>query len=304
MPPLNSIMTNKIKVKKSKTKKSFIFNVFFKGYVPFMFSGFLVLAIVFCILDFGLGYDEQTLDHYASIVFPSYCAICLLLLATLPLLKVKQAKIDLRNYDFSHHNPEECQLSFKSCIPLEKIYCIAGPFDDDETVDFRGAEVDRYMEQINKENIVSVELLDKDFDFHQFGVIDVTDKNNLFQIKKEKNGNSLEITLNAVNSVEFTNEGITANGVFYPYDKVKAEFNAFCHSYIDVMWHFDNCICADVTFSLGSDELYTNFALSGNILAIADKFNIEIENRNIADYIISNPERAFKQLALKGKITL
>ena len=270
-----------------------------------MLSGFLVLAVVFCILDFGLGFDEQTLDHYASIIFPPYVVLCLLLIATLPLLKIKQAKIDLKNYDFSYPDPEECQLSFKSCIPLEKIYSIAGPFDADETVTLRGEEVDKYMEQIHRENVISVELIGKDFDFQQFSVIDPTDKNNLFEIKKEMKGdNGFEITLSSVHSVEFTKEGIWANGLFYPYDKVKAVFSAFCHSYIDVMWHFNNCVCADVTFFLGEDKLITNFALSGNILAIADRFNIEIENRNVADYIVNNPEQAFKQLALKGKITL
>lgn len=288
-------MNKKIKVKKNK--KSFLHNLIYRFYLPFTLGGMLIIVIVFLVLAYGFKWNDDTLDYYASIIVPSYCALILLLLAFLPLCRVKQAKISLQNYDFSHCPVEDCKLSYSNRVLTEKLYCSASPFDTDEAVTLKGEETDAYLEQFVNENVYSVEIINVD-EFQPFAVIDCTEENNLFEIKKTTDGKGgLEVTLSAIHTVEFSEEGITANGLFSPYEKVKALFYAY--------FIMDTGINAFINFYLCDEEdIIASFALGGNILAVADRFGIEIENRETADYIMRNPEKASRQLALKNKIKL
>lgn len=290
-----NVMNKIIKVKKNE--KSFLHKLIYRFFLPFTLGGMLIIVIVFLVLAYGFKWDDDVLDYYACIIVPSFIALILLLLAFLPLCRVKQAKISLQNYDFSYCPVEDCKLSYSNRVLSEKLFCSASPFDTDDIVTLKGEEVDAYLEQFCNENVYSVEIFNRD-EFQPFEVIDYTEENYIYEIKKTTDGKGgLEITLSAVHTVEFHEDGITANSLFYPYEKVKALFYAY--------FSVDKGVNAAINFYLSEEQgIIASFALSGNILAIADKFNIEIENRNIADYIISNPERAFKQLALKGKIIL
>lgn len=283
-----NVMNKIIKVKKNE--KSFLHKLIYRFFLPFTLGGMLIIVIVFLVLAYGFKWDDDVLDYYAGIIVPSFIALILLLLAFLPLCRVKQAKISLQNYDFSYCPVEDCKLSYSNRVLSEKLFCSASPFDTDEIVTLKGEEVDAYLEQFCNENVYSVEIFNRD-EFQPFEVIDY-----VYEIKKTTDGKGgIEVTLSAVHTVEFHEDGITANGLFYPYEKVKALFYAY--------FSVDKGVNAAINFYLSEEEdIIASFALSGKILAVADRFGIEIEDRATADYVMRNPEKAFKKLAFWNRI--
>lgn len=220
-------------------------------------------------------------------------ALCFILL---PVLRVKQAKLDIANYDFTPVTPDECEGTFENVLPIERYYFDAAPFDEDEKITLNGGEaLGEYLAQYDLNGYKGMEFLGRTGEFTPFYLFDFSanENNTAFVAEKKMMENGqLQMTLYAAYSLSFTPEGITANGKSYSYSEVKAMCDAM----------FTGFASSARIFILLGEDMNASFAIGGKIMALLDKYGVRLENREVADYIMNDPPRAFRQIALQTKL--
>ncbi|MGN0818344.1 MAG: hypothetical protein ACI4L9_05175, partial [Candidatus Coproplasma sp.] len=183
-------------------------------------------------------------------------------------------------------------------IPLFRYYFTPSPFDDNESVTLHGKQAEEeYFKQFltRPENYLGMEQLGENYAFTPFFLVNSDESLQIFIAEKEIVDENLTVTEYVVFELTFTREGILANGRTFEYDKVSARAD----------WLYTDETGASVRVLIKlSEELTASFAIGGRIAAIIDKYGIEVENREIFDYIMRDHANAFIQIAVKNKIML
>jgi hypothetical protein len=207
--------------------------------------------------------------------------------------------LDIKNYDFSPYTPTDSDEKFNFSSPMERYYFTLSPFDEEESVTLTGSKaISNYFKQFTRERFLGVEYLGETGEFVPFFISDFTAKkwdtgeNSVYTMTKKIEGDRLIVTATAVFDLTFEKDGVKVGDKYYDYSHVLARADA----------QFTGYSSAARIYMLCSDELMASFAIGGRIVSLLKKHKISLENNKLIDYIMSNPNNAFKQIALHKKL--
>jgi hypothetical protein len=210
-------------------------------------------------------------------------------------MRAKQAKCDIKNYDFTPYTPGDGEEKFSFSSPMEKYYFTASPFDENESITLTGGKaIVEYFRQFTPDRFLGVEYLGETGEFVPFFISDFTGKdwntgdNSVYTMTKTIDGDRLLLTVTAEYSLSFSGDGVTVGEKHFNYSDVLARADA----------QFTGYSSAARIYMLCSDELMASFAIGGRIVSVLKKYKINLENNGLIDYIMSNPDNAFRQIAM------
>lgn len=254
-----------------------------------------LIIIVFIIL----GATNSLSDEILSISAVSAAAAVLIVslsiaFVLLPFLRVKQAETDFASYDFSPYEADS-EITFEALVPTEKYYFDGEPFDESERITLRGGrELYAYSEQAAHGNCMGIELLRNEADINGFFLTDLTDdqSSTQFVIDKNTDENFTSFTVSEAYSVTFRDDCAAVNGINFDYGDVSATVEA-CMSYYSVRI---------ILYMFFGKNLVAGFTIGGKIASAIEKFGINVTNREVYEYIMRDPMRAFRQTALQQRL--
>jgi hypothetical protein len=195
--------------------------------------------------------------------------------------------------------PTDEEEKFNYSSPMERYYFTLSPFDEAESVTLTGGKaIVEYFKQFTPERFLGVEYLGKTGEFVPFFISDFTSKewntgdNSVYTMTKTIDGDKLILTVTAEYNLSFASDGITVGEKHFDYSNVLARADA----------QFTGFSSAARIYMLCSDELMASFALGGRIVSLLKKYKISMENYSLIDYIMANPDYAFRQIALHKRL--
>ncbi|MDE6691720.1 MAG: hypothetical protein K2K04_07095 [Clostridia bacterium] len=230
--------------------------------------------------------------YFGLLLVVSYSII----LVVIPLCRAKQAMLDLENHDFSHYTPKDTE-TFSHVSQTEKYYFTPSPFDDDEgVIEFSsGKAADDYFSQFAPERLTCVEELRSSGEYIPFTVFDFNDEYFNGTVEKRNEGEYVTVTVTEKPEITFAPDGVHLGEKIFAYEECEAYvFAEFVQAYARTS--------VSVNIVLG-DDCAASFAFGTRIMSIIDKHKITVKDRELADFILSDPERAFRLLGLKRKIS-
>lgn len=287
-------MAENFKFKGKKKVKTWLRKAMLYGVLP----AYLSILVVCGAFMFGFSLSSLP-DRTVNIVF--YVSLSLLAAGTIlvavliPVCRVKQAMLDLKNYDFSPYAPKETE-TFSDCVQSEKYYFAPSHFDDDEgTIELsNGKAVFDYFEQFTPERLKMVEPLQDGGAFTPFYIFDLGKTYFQGSVEKRREGEYVTVTVTEKPEITFTQDGVHLGEEIFPYETCEAFVSA---GFIQPYARFS----ANVTIVL-SEECAAVFTFGTRIISIIDSHKIHVQNRDIADLILADPKKAFKRLGLRGKL--
>lgn len=262
------------------------------AYFAFLAVAFAtIFTIVSCNLP-EIVYEIAAILFIALLLVVSYSII----LVVIPLCRAKQAMLDLKDYDFSPYTPEETE-TFSQTVRTEKYYFTPSPFDDDEgVIELKSGEAaEDYFSQFSIDRLQCFEELHANGELVPFNVFDIT--NDYFEgtVEKRREGEYITVTVTEKPTVTFAPDGIHLGEKIFAYEQCEAHIFA---EFVNLYTH------ASVSVNIVlSDDCAASFAFGTRIMSIIDKHKITVKDRELADFILADPERAFRLIGLKRKIS-
>lgn len=289
-------MAKNFEIKRKKKIKSWLSKTLLYKVLP-AYLAFLAVSggTVLTLSAFNLPQIVYEIIVFAFVALLIVAALLIILLI-IPLCRVKQAMLDFKNYDFSPYAPKETE-TFSYTLQTEKYYFTPSPFDDDEGIIelSSGKAADDYFSQFTPERLKRVEELRAEGEFIPFNVFDFNDEYFNGSAEKRNEGEYVTVTVTEKPEITFADDGVHIGEKIFTYDRCEAYiFAEFVQPYASVS------VSATIILS---DEYAASFAFGTRITGIIDKHEIAVQNRELADFILSDPERAFRILGLKGKIS-
>lgn len=229
--------------------------------------------------------DENALNIYYICLILVFCFGNLIYaFALLPALRKKYGieslkKIDLSPYDATDREVYEYTYT-------EIFHLLAEPFDEEETLILDNSSAQTFYEDMAKRLI----CWETDIDGFQSFTLRIDDDNELrnitYEINKKISGDRLEVTVKTRAELAFTPDGLEIAGKHYDYGNVSAR----CHA---------GFIKSDfrIGIFLQTDDCTAYFALCGKIIAIVRKYGISLENPELLEFILEDPDRAYAEIA-------
>lgn len=290
-------MAKKFKHIKPKKVKTWLTKVMLRVVLPAYLAFVAVLLATLCVL---VSIDlPETVYMAASLIFLGLLIIAggVIIFIIIPRCRAAQALLDFENYDFAPYTPKESE-TFSYEFKTEKYYFTPSPFDDDEGVVglTDGKSAADYFAQFTPDRLKIVESLHADGEFIPFNVIDYGNAYFNGYAEKKQEGEYVTVTLTQKPEITFDSDGIRlGERVFKHEDCLAAVSAGFIQS--------DACASVCVLLVL-NDECAAVFSFGARIAAIIDKYKIAVENREIFDYVLSDPKEAFRQIGLKRRLKI
>lgn len=288
-------MADKIEFKKRKKIKTWLRKTMLCVVLPAYLAFLLIIGITICILLVcNLPNTVYEVAIFVIIALLGTAALFTVFLI-IPRCRVKQAMLDLQHYDFTPYEAKDTETYLYSAA-TEKYYFTPSPFDDDEgTVELKDIEaVSDYFEQFTPERLKRMDALGVRGDFYPFYVFDFKRQFITHTVEKRREGDFITVTVTEKCELTFEEDGIHIGEKVFAYEEMDAFVSAgFIQRYA--------CFAMTLNVAL-SDELAVGFAFGTRIMSIADKHEIKIQAREIADLILSDPKAAFKRIALHNRL--
>lgn len=213
----------------------------------------------------------------------------------IPCLRARKAVSDLKNYDFSPHAATD-EEKFESSVRLYNYYLNASPFETgDLKLEIEGeGRLNEYLEQYRADGVLGMAYTtprDAFLPLFYFDMCNKADDGARFLIEKREENDRVILSVTQFFAVTFTPDGISVSGRLYPYDEAVGS--------VDARFNQSEASASPRLFLLFPDGFAISFALSSRIMSIADRYSIKIDDREIADFILSDPVRAFKTIGFK-----
>ncbi len=209
-------------------------------------------------------------------------------------LKKAQARKDFARYDFSPYTSADDEI-FECDYHLCRYTVAASPFDEDTVTAFKSVESAKdFLSQHFAQKLLRMD------DYYQgaekspffIGYFFKGSDGITVQIDKKTDGETTTLDLTERHCAIFTDEGLKVGEKLYPYPGLQAELIAGFGKDTDFFVNVRLLIFLD-------DEGYLSFEISSRIAETVKRFNIEIVNRDMYDYVLADPLHAFKQTALQ-----
>lgn len=289
-------MPKNFEIKKKKKIKSWLSKTMLYKVLPAYLAFLSVTAgTVFALLAFNL---PAIVYAVTDVVFIALLVIAAILICAviIPRCRARQAMLDFENYDFSPHTAEETE-TFSQELQTEKYYFTPSPFDDDEgIIELTSSKAaDDYFSQFAPERLKCVEQLRASGEFIPFNIFDFNDEYFNGTAEKRREGEYVTVTVTEKPEITFAPDGVHIGEQVFTYEQREAYiFAEFVQPYARVS--------VSVNIIL-SDEFAVSFAFGTRIMSIINKHRIFVQNQELADFILSDPARAFKLIGLKRKIS-
>lgn len=290
-------MAKHFKIKKRKKVKTWLAKLMNRVVLPAFLGGLVVaMGIIFLLLAFDL---PETVYIIATAVYfvLLFAAAGVIIFVVVPRYRAAQALRDYENYDFTPYTPTDSE-TFSHTLPTEKYYFTPSPFDDDEGITElkSGKAAADYFAQFSQDRLKMFESLQDGGAFIPFNVVDFGDTYFQGTVEKRKEGEYVTVTVIQKPEITFGSDGVHLGGQLFKYEECSAVVSAgFIQS--------EACASISVLLVL-SDECAAVFAFGSRIAAVIDKYKIRVENREIFDFILSDPRAAFRQVGLKRRLKI
>ncbi len=255
------------------------------GFLAIVLSLFIALAI--CAATQALDQNQLQIFAACSVMATIILSMILAFIIS-PQLNAKQAELDLKNYDFSPHEVQDEEVFVYESQSIW--YLAPDPFDEPGEIIIKDdTSAATFFENCAQRITAIEEYADEFNNFCIFVNDDKPDPERKADIviKKELVGDKFRLTIKERMSAVFSRDGIEVAGKKFTYDEVKAYFRA----------GFVNFgITAEVELVAG--EFLFCFALSGRIVSIMKKYGIKPENAEVMEFILGDPKRAFRKIAM------
>lgn len=249
----------------------------------------LITAVVVCASS-GAFTDEQ-LDIIAiCTIFPLLVASILIAFVILPQLNAWQSGKDLEKYDFSDHEVADEEIFVSE---VKSVWHLAAdPFDKSENITFENSEAAVTFLKSCSQRITALEETDDFADVSIYTNNETLDPKAeiTFVIHKEPNEDEVVLTVTERIKAVFLPDGLVVAGKKFTYGEVETFFRATLL----------NGVRTEVAMVVGTFLL--NFALSGRIAAIIKKYGIKTDNDQTIDFILKDPRKAFRKIALSQSV--
>ena len=254
----------------------------------------IILAVVSIIL--------RLIDEYRFVV-PCTVMTSLIILSSvaificLSIVRKKELALELKRYDFDLKSAEpKEQYVFEKDELIETFAVEKSPFDDlnGNSAVFSGMA--GLNELLNGYGIdrANAQMNNQYYDYNVgIGVNDYSE-HAVFTNFYAKSCGENEVGIFSAYDVTVDRYGIILNGYRLDFDKSRAEitsYNFLFHVEIYLGLFFED---SDVSIELKLDK---------DVLAMISKFNINVENRDVLDFILHHKQDAFKEILKRGRIT-
>lgn len=268
-----------------------------------LLAGYFAFALLlFAVVEITAYFTGGKFAELAVFLFLAFlvCGSLITAFVILPEIKVRQAKINLKNHDFSPYDDAEEEKFFAE-IPFARYYFEPSPFDAEEFIILHGdGELKNYLNQFvsSPGRLLGMENLKSKWDFDAFYISDwsLAEKNNsIYSAEKKFEGEALCVTLSCRDEVIFKEDGVLAQGKFFPYSETEAMFVCgFVNGY---------GVIAKIVLHI-SCEMAASFALGTRIASVFRRYNIKTENAEQMNFVLADPEGAFIKVARSGKLKI
>lgn len=285
-------MHNKLKIIKRKRELSPARKISLFIILPIFLTIVIALITTVIVCAFSGAFTDEQLDIIAiCTIFPLLVASILIAFVILPQLSAWQSGKDLEKYDFSEHEVEDEEIFVSETQSVWHL--AADPFDKTEDIVFDNDKAaSDYLKRCS-ERITALEASNDDLvDFCI--LIDSETIEPLseitYNLHKELNENKVILTVTERIKAVFLPDGLVVAGKKFTYGEVETFFRATLL----------NGVRTEVAMVVGTFLL--NFALSGRIAAIIKKYGIKTDNDQTIDFILKDPRKAFRKIALSQSV--
>lgn len=277
----------KLKPKRSKNKRTWFLNAFYRVCLPVYLGTAVLLAAAFLlILEFSqpelpVAYALASICYGYLLFMPVIFALFIM-----PRMRAKQATLDLAKYNFSPCDGDG-DISFEAVLPAVTYYYAADPFDKDECVTLYGRSAAETLACTLADRYIVCDEVDQN-QFLPFFYNDNTsdERHTVYEIEKRVEGDILKLKIARHCKLSFTRDGIVAGQSLFKYESITAECG---------LWYDKQGVQARVAFDM--DELTASFAVGTKIYATIKKFGIKVDNGEVLEFIMADPGKAFKAVA-------
>ncbi len=268
-----------------------------------VYIAYIFLCCCVALLAIFIPFENEDLAE--CIIYISSFALFLggsaaMTFGVIPALKRAQAKDDYARHDFSPYNSSAETERFTCAVPILNYRFTPSPFDTPEISEnmlFKDAdELKEYLSQFRHERLVSEREYRNEDDFPPFTIgrffgDGAADGNNVRVEKRIEDGLAV-LDVYDVYTAEFSDDGIAVGEKLYPYETVEANVvTGFGHN-------TQYRVVVRIIVELDGNQ-FLLFDFCTRIAAVIGRFGIKVRNRDMFDYILADPGRAFVQTALQ-----
>lgn len=239
--------------------------------------------------------DEKYLPVFLAL-FGVFVLMTAALFISLPFIRKKEAAIELEKYDFHLKSAEPRGEYVFGYSELAATFPLSpSPFEEfkNENATFSGTSGLRKLLDYYGINIESGKLYNYVPEYGAVSVGDYTEDARYTNFYAKTHGES-ELEIYDSYTVVINENGLSVNDIRFSLENARVKIttlNLFMqvHIYLNLLFE--------------EEELYVSLRLSKDVLAIIEKFSISVENRKLLDFIINDPQTAFKEILKRGRIS-
>ena len=260
--------------------------------LPILLAVFILCTIAGVIL---MKIDENRYAiPFVIIVVGGFLPLVLALLLVNPLVRKKEAGIEAEKYDFDEPAEERDVYVWEKeirhvCYELEA--SAFAEFDSAEQIVGTANLADRLHELLDGQSFLPIEPAESPRD--DFHVADFTEGEQLSTyLLSVTTAERTRIEVTEMQTLAFSAQGMTVNGVLFPWQDVSAQVDTANHLMLAKI---------NVYFS-AAERAGAQVKLDKDLAQLIGQFGVAIENRPVYDYIVSHKKEAVLQILKRGTI--
>lgn len=253
---------------------------------------FALLVPMICLMEID---DQKYLPVFLACV-GFFVLLTAALLISIPFTRRKEVAIELENYDFDVKSAEPRDKYFFVQAVLAATFPLSSsPFAEfkNGNATFSGTDGLRQLLDYYGLNLESGKLNKSIPEYGAVSVADYSDNARYTDFYADAHDEG-ELKIYASHTVIVNDDGMSVNGVRLGLKNAHAEI---------ITYNFLMHVQIYLNFLFEDEELTVSLRLSKDVLAIIDKFSITVENRELLDFILNDPQVAFEEILKRGRIT-
>ena len=285
------------KLIKEKKKKSYYGRII----TPLLltFFPFCALCLVGMIVYVYIIPEQENL--VVNIILTALLLFCIvfslvIIFLIVPRLRKKQARLDYARCDFTPYISCKESEIFTCEYHMCRYTMDASPFDEETSLNFKNdSQAREYISQHFAQNLISTYLFENGMEKSPFfiGYHFKGEDGISVRIEKKTDGEITTLDIYEIHTAEFTEEGVKLGEKLIPYKSIDDA---------DVKTGFskDTDFYSAIRLIINHEDGFLSFQFSSRIAEVVKRFNITVWNKDVFDYVLNNPLRAFEQTALQS----
>lgn len=258
----------------------------------------VVLGAIVMIVTLSVPFEKAELAAIISgiIAIVLFIAISLsVVFYFTPLLKKSQAKRDFALCDFTPYISRDESEIFTCEYHMCRYTMSASPFDSEVSLTFENnKETEEYISQHFAQTLISTQLYYNGMNKSPFFIhyYFEGDDGVTMRVDKKTDGKISTLDIYEIHTAEFTADGLKLGKKLIPYNLMDSD--------VKTGFSKDTDFYAAIRLFINHEDGFLSFQFSSRIVEIIKRFNIKVWNKDVFDYVLDNPARAFEQTALQS----